>query len=1409
MLLPSVSQASETSLRTLLASQRARPHGPSITKEEEELVLAEIRGQISSSPILDHEWDGRPPAAYGHTESNGLIFLEGGAARYTNDFQTSANHLVESISSPSVFASSEGSSSSPTTWTSSPPPTSQSHSSFHTFDVNGDSNGNGVKIKSYGFSGAAGMRDGEYLRKVKKSSGGQHQEGSDKTTPPKQTAVLPTISAERANAWYAGKQHRPDSLEKIEGTAAVTPITSIVSSGSPASRLGLGEHSSPLSQLNRPPQLSFTMAMGPPTPDSGGNARITGPTNKRQSLLTGLSQAQMSRISMALGEIEGRLQVGSSDDFIREMDEENWSPNLAAGSPSLTSDSPSDQSRTPPLFAHTMLPTAYHFATTSRPETKGITSPLRLTTSPRSHNLSAQIEPIHASPPPQPILARAATEQPASAIHRPILSPSTTQPTRHMHTHSITSSSSRASPVPGYIPGQPRPVGAVHRSDVSMSPRSGTPVHRTGSPSSLISLSPVSRARSGSTPSPMGPIAITPRSSSLARSKSVSQGPSAAGPSRTINDAPTSGILGSPRSGLADLGDPNVARRLSSSMSMFPRGSAGIIEEGDETSDVESDRIAAHRALVMPTIKAVLDRRRVADSRPEAELDSQRATSMPPAGGSTGQTMPLSRSVSPEGFNDDSIESWNQRYKTVLRKEISLDSLSSGFAGPVFDEVQFTGSCPESPITPPQEERSYGDILWEMSGLGREEMSVLQRKLVERAKLEREDLRGGLNESPLFPVGSFYCLLSQLNGVSQVSPDMPVNAFRLPARAKSPSAPNASPASPAIWQPLREQTVFKSATPAVTQPVENYRSDFGPLFTPPHTRSPVADVRSADTVGDRRAPPRSLNKPVDTPSDNNDEIIFTPPSASVKQTAKQGQLPPEDDPEVRRDFEARIAAATAALNRTPSSGPSSQQEWKSAKRSAMVISSPQLTSSSTKASSTPKTPARNPSDPAMAKVLEKTSGSSGKMSLRWRKLGFRKASLASEAEAIPSPTASPRAVALRDKLEEPIALRIGDTDSSDLKAFSFPPKTAESSGNDHQPLTPASPPGHSGLVTVHQHMGDTPSRGSNREAADNSSSGARWPAVSRQIESAQGAHPGQPSAPIDLSALLPESPHVPTSSGESAIARFIAAGRVLGLNDEQLNDMLTQKGMLKRSGTTASSSSMQFTAPTSLAPSSPSPASVDVARMPLTEKGTRSLFRSLSKGMKQNAKSATSSTTDVGGAVDHNTVVRRTLLIPSEPEPIPQVTPQPYRSPNVNFDSPDLTLAKNGFRQRKLSVKRKPLNLTQEDRELVSSSPPAHKRQFSSDTAASGKSGNSDDEPVPEPAGLGFLHPNAHVDPSTSPFLSASLSETGGSSRGGSFYDYYNEDRSSGIELLESPLKDADKRVSQQTAGSSQAVEIW
>jgi hypothetical protein len=87
----------------------------------------------------------------------------------------------------------------------------------------------------------------------------------------------------------------------------------------------------------------------------------------------------------------------------------------------------------------------------------------------------------------------------------------------------------------------------------------------------------------------------------------------------------------------------------------------------------------------------------------------------------------------------------------------------------------------------------------------------------------------------------------------------------------------------------------------------------------------------------------------------------------------------------------------------------------------MVISSPTLVSSSAKIGGTPLTPSDSPIDVGVAKALEKASGSGSKMSMRWRKLGFKRGPSMSNSPDIYTPPTS--STPQPSRLEEPIALK--------------------------------------------------------------------------------------------------------------------------------------------------------------------------------------------------------------------------------------------------------------------------------------------------------------------------------------------------------------------------------------------------
>lgn len=614
-------------------------------------------------------------------------------------------------------------------------------------------------------------------------------------------------------------------------------------------------------------------------------------------------------------------------------------------------------------------------------------------------------------------------------------------------------------------------------------------------------------------------------------------------------------------------------------------------------------------------------------------------------------------------------------------------------------------------------------------------------------------------------------------------------------RKAMPVGPASQRSSRALQRLSNSFLVSKSesleASPSVSTP------QLGSIMTPPNTSLSANIGREAVMSAPRRlAPPPLSQQHVDPPSDKNDEVIATPQTGNQSVNHRPGTVRPEDDPEVRRDFEARIAVATAALNRTPSSGQGSHLERKMSKRGPMIISTPKLMASSKNLPSTPLTPPEHAINPSMAGALDKTSGSTSKMASRWRKLAFRKGSSVS-GDDVRSPaqtagTASIELPAVSGELKAAIALRPVVSGAPGLDKFRFP----------SNPAIVSKPEGVIASSTAMNHPigtkrpADIVTGGQINGIAMESVPVAKWPSIPRHSESVQGTYPKQAPAPFDLSALLPEGPHSPTSSDESAIATFVEAGKALGLNNEQLNEMLLQKGMLDRSATSTSSRSYQSTRPTSASLSQPSPplGVIDVERVPSTDKSKRGLFRSFSRGKKQ----AATGNADDDDSSARKVVVRRTLLVPSEPVPaINQFGQSPLAASSPNMAN------RLGEGQRKLSIKRKPINLTPADHELVSSSPPAHKRNFSTGTAGSSRS-----DLGLEASSLGFLHPNAHLGRSTSSAHSDAPSDLG-STGGGSLYDLYGDDSSGGLEVLRSPSQEVERRSSVQTTGSTHAVEIW
>ncbi|WVF67775.1 hypothetical protein IAT40_002536 [Kwoniella sp. CBS 6097] len=1539
VLLPSLSTAPEESLRSLLASQRARHDGPALTLEEEELLFAEIHDAANHT---SDTWDGKPPALDRDWVSNGHKgFSNGNSLSQSGSFPSL---LTASASSPSILTTSDdGASPGPYTGSQviSPPPTSNSFSSFKTFGVGaspehathvaaGSGPGSAAfSTKSYGFSGGSGMRDGEYIRRVKKSashkdlksgsvSSRKSNHSNEDGTPTREPVPLPpAISPEKANAYYQPTK-RAASPTLSERTA--TPTSSMVPLVHTRSRSIKG-HS---------PSVSLSLSLRePPTPESPENHMMLGKqqrSRKRQSRLAGLTPAQVKRISLALEEIGGELRRGStivrpvqhkqetaasSQQDVEEMlDGEDRQ--IGSGQESDFDEErlrrPSDirsevscTSAVSSVFPFQMSPTNSTFTNPGNTATEPA-SPVKLPPSPKSYNLLAKVEePLPPLPP----------------IPRPVLTPTRSQPVRHEPTLSNASTSTMTPHQPVYVPGQPRPVRSTHHSQSSTSSRSATPSGQ--SPLDAIRSSAMSpdSTRYDHTPSPLSaPPYATPKSSSLGRSRSVNQAQG------TPTRPPLSGVFeesGSSsftRRRAGTVGEQPMDRRFSSTSGSVP-STPEIIEEADETpSDAESGYTPHDE--VLPELKQVTSRHSVAHSRrtgSEAsvhQLHHNLGWNLSPSAYDS-----VERAVSMQGTIESSNTNSNaspaetpQSPTTALRRQASTDSLDSSFEEPstapsevvwtnVLDDARPQSCEPETDS--PDAPRQHSDILRKMSGLGMEDLAKLQEKLVVKAKQEREALRGDGIDSP----------------VAQYAPTMSPDAFSpiQPAR-RALSPPLARPLSPPTsWRfpPVEQQQqqqeqrpVSQSTTPSQEKSTLPSSTDTH-ILTPPMTGSasiPVSTAKSQShpIVISRPPPPPPVQPqpPVETPSEAADEHIYTPPATDLSRNPSaakmQHRLPLEEDPAIRRDFEARIAAATAALNRTPSvsaqgSGSyGSKLERKFTKKGgAMVISSPKLVSSTANVPTTPLTP-ENQVETGVTKSLEKASGSGSKMSLRWKKLaGLRsKGPSFSGSEVTPFPLASappmpapsrqspqyqparlspPSQSSLQRsqsqsaarKLDDPIDLRpIEDAPPSappDLNAFRFPPPP-ERSG----PPPPTSAPNATTLAARQQEQPAAPASSGLRHVIskikrkDDKSEAARAqsppPPPAAAIARAQSPQlvsiNRRPSSPLQQATTIPaaraqsplpnlnavvadsqrsQSKHTPNSSGDEALAKFIEAGRQLGLDDDQLNAMIAAKGFDRSVTPSQPQTEQPSSIPARVTPvtsnNAPVPASPPHIKPASAEKEKKGLFRSLSKSRKNHPQPPSAplpapptlapaapilETDEPAPAPAHDkTVVRRTMILPEGLNIIPSTPLTNANAPSIP-ESPDATLARIAQNQgRKQSVRRKPLNLSKEDQELVSNSPPAHRREFSfgtnrsvsdsNPTTAAPTAGVSPANTPGELHGLGFLHPNtplgvkaAPSNQSLSPAASVDDESHARSSTGGSLIDMYanNDDE----ELLQpSPEK--------------------
>ncbi|RXK41047.1 hypothetical protein M231_01678 [Tremella mesenterica] len=1378
VLLPSLSAAPEPTIRDIFAQQRARHEGPSITEAEEELVLAEIRDASVNPEDFEvyRNWDGvSPTLGLSTTTTFGGRPFNGHKGNITS-FNSTSSHVTYTTSPTSPASAPVMPSNNLNTI--SPPPTSTSFSSFQTFGVGGEEYR--PKVKSHGF-GSQSLKDDDYIRRTNKTASRKQRNVSgsvsskrsvrseeDKETPTRKPVPLPNISPDKANAyWNNGRQQgiraaSPSESEHTDRTATPTPFSAIqVTSSRRGPKDPESSHSSTSGHSNSP----FPTAELPPTPGEASHVVPKPKRGQRQSLLHGFSPAQMKRISMALLEAGDSLQRHGSvppKHLPTHIGEEGVDQDL-------------EELLAPPVSKLPQVNGHSRQESTSSARSAG-SGRSQLPPSPRSHNLAAHVTSSIAAP----------------VIPQPVLTPVRTLPVRHTPSLSSVSTQSSSPAVPVYIPGQPRPVRSLHQSEGSTSTRAPTPQQSSNSQNSPQSTNTSSggRARSDSTPAAPGKPHVVPPTTSLGRSRSTNHAPST-----SMQAASARGDIDySHGSRFVSVGE-SVVSRGPSPLAIMPHTSE-VIEECDEQADErgtdnvsvddrEHEVFASREAA--PETQVTRDRRSIEDVLQESVPSSQ---PLPP-------NMRYPRAGSEEGIIGYTSPSTSRtRSPSTLRKVESSSSISSSYIEPWSDDVfwedtfGFTASYRDEELPRTPDEGVMGDeVLRLISGVGKEELVMMQEKLVAIANQERQALR---DADDSMAIGLFTPILQ---GHATFSKGM------LPSpRSASPTHRPVSP--PSAWRSASPPPSGSSSLPTVptvsTSPIIS-----GDIFTPP----PSAD-RSDALTHPRPAQPLVVSR---NTSFRQQEPTM-PPTPLLSRSASSGKSnqdrpPLHTNPEVVRDFEARLAKATAELHqattelhRTPS-GKAGRLERKTTKRGdKFAISNPKLVSSSYQAPASPITPPDRP-NPQVAGALEKASGSASKMSLRWKKLGFKRGpSTSNDEEAKGRSTSNEKPKPKPVHLAGPIDLRSREHTgaSPDLNAFRFPPASADPTRQQTFVSVPSPPqsaqPGLKGMMDKLRH-GRTASHG---EIPKSELSQDR-PVKTVDVESSGRETPRA-------------QPHQPTpsdESNESAMIKFIEAGKALGLNDQQLSEMLAKKGMLNRSGTSTSSRSIQSTAPTSTTRSQTSPTpqvaslgrkdSTAVQRKPSTsDKSKGSLFRSLSKN-KKNVGNTTESAPEVP---TRKQIVRRTLLIPQMPVTLASPSTSTNQTNGSNEASASVR-AQTG--PRKLSIKRKPVNLTEQDRELVQNSPKSssHFRKPSGASGITNASIRSVSGPTSEndATALGFLHPSLKPPNDTGRIVSSALHTTNGehrgslddrsvsvtrSSAGGSIYDLYSEETGY-QEMLASP----------------------
>ena len=461
---------------------------------------------------------------------------------------------------------------------------------------------------------------------------------------------------------------------------------------------------------------SSALHNGAPSPT--GSRSVTKSHPQRQSMLAGLTPAQVKRISLALGEIEGRLSrplipahhVLDSDEEETLQSGQHITPTRSHTR--LPSDARSEvASEVSSAFPYKESPIGSHLSEGP--------SPSRLPPSPRTHDLAAQVSQ------PQPIPFVLPGTSP-----RPIMTPSRTQPMRHQPSSSI--SSAIGSPVNVYIPGQPRPVGSAHRSEGSISsPLDGSLSPRAATPSQT-SPAPTNGRSTALTGEVASPPTLPTRSTSLGRSQSVTQTAGRAKPSASP----------------AHLRAQSVDTAIALGPAPSQRPSSPIEEEPEEEGSVDSH---------LPRVQVVPGRFNMADSRPLPDSSTR------PGLGRQAKDL-SSRVVSQQGTIGSvapahEVVSLAQKSPLPLRRARSTQSDGSNFTAATGEVAWSRLFDSDDGLVAAEDEDLARDVLRKLSGVDADELSIMQEKLVTKAKLERLALRGNTDFTPEIAVSASACNL--------------------------------------------------------------------------------------------------------------------------------------------------------------------------------------------------------------------------------------------------------------------------------------------------------------------------------------------------------------------------------------------------------------------------------------------------------------------------------------------------------------------------------------------------------------------------------------------------------------------------------------------------------------------------